>query len=441
MAPVSEMTTDSRRRLGAFATPRALARRVVELAFEDSKRLPRTLDPALGDGVFVTELLGVARERGLTIGSDVSDLLAGFEIDPAAFTRAVGAVSRCLKADETSLGGFRYGDFLATEPAPVFDLVIGNPPWVSFSGKHRQISDATDRRTGWDSLHGRFVVRAIEWTAPNGKIAFILPASLMHQRGYGPIRAALRHAGTVEQIEPLPDGSFFQVIGPSVLFIWRKGKPDISADPAAPFFIEPARDVQVSMLISRIFAATGRANFHDCGIHTGNAAKLLLSSSPRWNDARIPIREGRDIAAYCAQSPRVWACASPQLPPGQYASVKSVPKQLEMPILLRQTASRPVAAQNLPAYAFRNSVLGCSGMPDHDHGYVVAVLNSSLTALALRHISADVRQRVFPQVKVNDLRELPLQVLVRSDSRENPSALAVGLKLADQWIRAVLESS
>jgi hypothetical protein len=79
-----------------------------------------------------------------------------------------------------------------------------------------------------------------------------------------------------------------------------------------------------------------------------------------------------------------------------------------VPIVLRQTASRPVAALHGDAGYFRNSVLACMGLPGLPHEATVAWLNSS--AVAHYHVAAvrEASQLSFPQVKLKHLRDLPL---------------------------------
>jgi hypothetical protein len=74
--------------------------------------------------------------------------------------------------------------------------------------------------------------------------------------------------------------------------------------------------------------------------------------------------------------------------------------------VLRQTASRPVAALN-PGLPFRNSVLGGRGVPGFSPAAVVALLNTQVLADLLAALSPDVHQRTFPQVKIGALRRLP----------------------------------
>ena len=87
------------------------------------------------------------------------------------------------------------------------------------------------------------------------------------------------------------------------------------------------------------------------------------------------------------------------------------------PVLLRQTADRPIAALHTEPTYFRNSLLAARTVEGLEPRFVVAVLNS--TALASWHRGAhrDARQRTFPQVKVGHLIAAPFPIAHR---RENP---------------------
>jgi hypothetical protein len=80
-----------------------------------------------------------------------------------------------------------------------------------------------------------------------------------------------------------------------------------------------------------------------------------------------------------------------------------------VPILVRQTAARPIAALHAPEPGyFRNSLLACRGIEGVAHEVVVAWLNASVIAADHRARTRDARQRSFPQVKLRHLRALPV---------------------------------
>jgi hypothetical protein len=145
--------------------------------------------------------------------------------------------------------------------------------------------------------------------------------------------------------------------------------------------------------------------FGDIGVHTGNCAKKLLRSG----NGGHPVREGRDVHAYRLDPPRKTLVRD--LPPraeGDYFRVGPRERYEAVPILLRQTAARPVAALHTqPAY-FRNSVLACYGVEGVPPELVVAWLNSAAVADYHRTKVREAGQRAFPQLKLKHLRDLPM---------------------------------
>jgi len=79
------------------------------------------------------------------------------------------------------------GDFFDRQPNPVFDAVVGNPPYVryqSFAGEAREKGARAAlaqgvRVTGLASSWAPFVVHAAAFLKPAGRLALVLPAELL----------------------------------------------------------------------------------------------------------------------------------------------------------------------------------------------------------------------------------------------------------------------
>jgi len=97
----------------------------------------------------------------------------------------------------------------------------------------------------------------------------------------------------------------------------------------------------------------------------------------------------------------------PNLGEKEYCRIGKPERYLSTPILLRQTAERPIAARHQPTAYFRNSVLACNGVAGVPDEVLVAVLNSELIGSWYSQRFKDSSQRTFPQVKIKALRELP----------------------------------
>ena len=175
----------TRKQLGAWYTPIDLVDTIVEAVitaeFVAGRSQPITvLDPACGDGRFLV----AAQRRSDELGATSS--VVGCDIDAAAVESA-----RAVLPASTEL---RRADALATDwPSHRFDLVIGNPPFLS------QMASATTR--GGTSRHGggpyadaaaEFLALAGELVDPDGgRIALVLPQSLLASRDAAAIRGSI----------------------------------------------------------------------------------------------------------------------------------------------------------------------------------------------------------------------------------------------------------
>jgi SAM-dependent methyltransferase len=178
---------DHRKRRGDYATPLELVDAVVERAVGPLRpgQVVRVLDPACGDGRFL-----VAAGRRIQRSGGRPELL-GVDIHPGAVRQATDALARAGLA-----GVVAADDALTREwSAPHFDVVVGNPPYLS------QLAAATTR--GRASHHGggpyadaaaEFLALAVRLAVPGGRIGLVLPQSILASRDAGPVRADVDRA-------------------------------------------------------------------------------------------------------------------------------------------------------------------------------------------------------------------------------------------------------
>jgi hypothetical protein len=175
----------TQKQLGAWYTPVALVDTVVEAvvtpAFVQARgRRPiRIVDPACGDGRFLVAAAARLRSLGATVEC------TGGDLDDAA----IAAARLALPEAEIRRADALHCDWGA-EP---FDLVVGNPPFLS------QLAGATTR--GGASVRGggpyadvaaEFLALAGELVDPHGgRVAFVLPQSMLASRDAAPIRTAI----------------------------------------------------------------------------------------------------------------------------------------------------------------------------------------------------------------------------------------------------------
>lgn len=185
------------------------------------------------------------------------------------------------------------------------------------------------------------------------------------------------------------------------------------------------RDTGLDAVLSklRILPKVRSDAFADPGVHSGNSAKkIVLSARPQ---AGRRLRQGGPKRLpHRLEPPTKWLLLDYRPEEGEYFTIRDLTLYASFPILLRQTAKRPIAAKHSEPTYFRNSIIACRGVSEVPVDAVVAWLNSS--AVAVFHMTSvrEANQKAFPQVKIRHLRDLPAP---RWDVMLN----AVGSRLAE----------
>jgi len=167
-----------RKARGAFYTPPELSRFIVEWALRSPGE--RVLEPSCGNAEFLVS--AAERLRALGVSVPAADHLQGIEVHPGA---AAASIER-LRASGCS-AEVEVADFFDVEPRPIFDAVIGNPPYVryhQFTGTSRRkgleaaLSQGV-RLTGLSSSWAPFVVHATRFLTAAGRLGMVLPGELL----------------------------------------------------------------------------------------------------------------------------------------------------------------------------------------------------------------------------------------------------------------------
>lgn len=171
----------ARKLLGAWYTPPELVDLVVDGVLDGWSApcggVVHVLDPACGDGRFLAAVANrLARDHPA-----LEVRLTGCDIDPAALAAVDHPAVRCMHADALA---HDWGH-------ERFDLVVGNPPYLS------QMAAATTR--GGASRHGggpyadaavEFLALSVRLARPDGgRVGLVLPQSILGARDAAPVRA------------------------------------------------------------------------------------------------------------------------------------------------------------------------------------------------------------------------------------------------------------
>ncbi len=178
-----------RKQLGSWYTPPDLVDTVVEAVvtpefvqqFVQRRSQPlAVLDPSCGDGRFLAACHRRLEEL------DAESTLTGCDIDAAAIASARAALPAAAE--------LRRADALTTAwPAQRFDLVVGNPPFLSQMAT-ATTRGGTSRRGGgpYADAAAEFLALAGELVEPDGgRIALVLPQSMLGSRDAAAIRESI----------------------------------------------------------------------------------------------------------------------------------------------------------------------------------------------------------------------------------------------------------
>jgi adenine-specific DNA-methyltransferase len=148
------MSIDTIKDLGAVFTPNEIVNKMLDMlpknVFEEKSDL-KWLEPSVGDGNFVVEILKRKRNVNITC----------IEI----YKPYCNAFSKKTKLNVLNM------DFLEFNPTHKFDIIIGNPPYQKPNKKNKK------SRGGKSQLYMIFLQKCIELLNPDGYLLFIHPSN------------------------------------------------------------------------------------------------------------------------------------------------------------------------------------------------------------------------------------------------------------------------
>jgi len=203
---------------GTYFTPPPLARTVVEQAIDAAPELLNQAelticDPACGSGAFLHETLRALRRSGY----DGLVRLIGQDQSASAVSMAEFVLRTSLR-DWSPAGGvaltLETGDSLGELGIPEADVVLMNPPFISFgsqsSSQRHQLKEAvgsTGAARGDYSM--AFVTRALESLKPGGVLGTLFPASLLSLKAAAEWREMLLNAGEIRFLGSIGEFGLF----------------------------------------------------------------------------------------------------------------------------------------------------------------------------------------------------------------------------------------
>jgi type I restriction enzyme M protein len=179
--------------IGQYFTPRHITKFMADICEVTKNDI--VIDPTCGTGGFLIAALNRAQEVGHLKYQDAVEVvkhnLIGYESEPA--TAALSVANMILRGDGQS--GIRQGDVLRAKDYPIdfCDVGLMNPPFP-----HRKTDQPVQR----------FVERALEAIKPHGKLAILMPTSLLAKAPIGAWREKILRNNTLLAVIQLSDELF-----------------------------------------------------------------------------------------------------------------------------------------------------------------------------------------------------------------------------------------
>jgi hypothetical protein len=203
---------------GTHYTPPALARVLVEQALGSlpgvySSSELTVCDPACGSGAFLHEMLRALRRGGF----DGRLTIIGQDISPAAIAMARFALNASVR-DWAPKGGvalqLRAGDSLGELGIPPANIIVMNPPFVSFGAQNERQRDQLRHAVGKvaaarGDLSMAFVVKGLEALNRGGVLGALFPASLLSSKTAMPWRERLTEIGHLRLVASIGEFGLF----------------------------------------------------------------------------------------------------------------------------------------------------------------------------------------------------------------------------------------
>ena len=193
--------------LGQFYTPRPVADLLAALTIDGER--PLILDPGCGSGTFLMSAYGYLAHTAHLSHKDLLSIIWGFDISPFAAELAVINLYRQDMAEFENFPRIVPGNFFERTPGetiefpapritagtkkipvpiPIFDCVIGNPPYLR--SQNQDDLDPTYRSKLFQSaakagikappktdLFAFFIYHAVRFMKPGSRLGFVTPAS------------------------------------------------------------------------------------------------------------------------------------------------------------------------------------------------------------------------------------------------------------------------
>lgn len=432
----------------------------------------KILDPACGTGNFLLGVVDYLYKKYVLMGKYSKEEIItiilkqiwGCDIDKNALNICkinIEMKFKKLTGVEVDLNKIQIynEDFLLSFNKKEFHIIVGNPPYLE-NRKINKYYNKENYKERFQSAKGRFdlfslfIEKALNINKYGGLIGYIIPSSLMYNNNFEEIRKLILAKGHILEIIYLGEGVFGDIGMPMMIVIIQNRKRIkrehhlIALDISESTYKKKALYKEKGRLICQNYYYNTLKNVFDiqscqttfalreklnnkysplkdycrvvAGVATGNIRNKLVLDKP-IDEKCLKVLEGKNIEAYYKKWTGKYVNYNRNIIKsckGEYATFMRQ-EFIENPkILIRQTAHEIIAAYDEERYCLLNTLYSLVVQNKNlEIKYVLAVLNSKLMSF-LYHSLIQEKGRLFPQIKIFHIQNLPLAVPSKSVQNE-----------------------
>ena len=320
-----------------------------------------------------------------------------------------------------------------------FDVVVGNPPWVSLGGKHGQkVGDHEleyyirryEGNTYMPNLFEYFIKLGINILKPGGYTSMIVPDRFGMNRVFSKLRKNIWNKYTLQEV--VYKWVFPHVVADTMTFVIKKQHIDtkctlVKATPESEFVkllddemdednfeFKSFKSARSKLLTFKIMNS-GTSLDQLANVTSGFGGKSELITDQRISTKQIEVLKGQSVGRYAMKEKFFFEFSDPNLT-GRTKNKQKLEAQPK--ILLRKTGSKIIAHYDDTGIYPEQSLYFLYAFNTNIHPlYLLAILNSKVITWLYRNnfiTNAD----STPQLKTADLNKFSLHVATGDVQKE-----------------------
>lgn len=476
-----------------------LGKKLEEIKNVNDLKQIKILDPACGSGSFLIKALETVNEKYKDFGNPGGQYtksgillgnIYGVDLDPQAVELAklnllINALDQKAKlpnlTDNIRVGNslisgtekelkkyfgknwrdkkpFNWeGEFEDVFKQDGFDVIIGNPPWVTLlqeeigQGESKYFKEKYLAARGFKlNLFPMFVEKALKLLKQDGVLAFIIPNRLLDTPSYRSLIKEIIENSRINFIVDIPRGSFEGVVAGNIIICIQKSEPFKNIKIHKNVFTDKGKkeitEIEINQVIKNdyVINLSFNKNFSAifykieksaiplkdlANIHVGmmiKNKKEMLKLENFSSSTKIVV--GRDFDRYVKFQNRFFRPDKVEI----FGGTKNIIKHSTHPkLLVRKTGDKLIACYDDKGIFAEQSVYLV--LPQNvDAKFLIALINSKLLTFYFRN-NLITNPESYPYIQHYDLEKIPIYKIDFSDKKEKTKHDKLA-KLADKML-------